>query len=188
MNVRIFNGGKEITIEQLDKEFTSEFLKRNPFGGLLVATLKLIGGMMKEASEELMKEEKPVLLLSEGKKEVTEENLFKEGDAILEENNKTPQCSGNPDDCPVCGENMLFNFSDALNSLKNDAKVVRKSWMGYLDVSYLMLISEGQTDIGMTSEPFIAVVSNDETRFEPYIIQNDDLLAEDWLLIPNKEN
>lgn len=102
---------------------------------------------------------------------------------VIEMKPVSEECTGNPENCPVCGEEILYNFSEALDALKMGAKVVRKSWLEHLDVSSLVLVPEQLHDTGQTNEPFIAVISKDETRFEPYIIQNDDLLAKDWLLI-----
>ena len=166
MVVKIIKDGQEIDIKDLDKDFVSQLLKRNPYGMLIMALLQLSASVL-EDSEEIEKEE----------------DLFTKEDVnaldVIEEEVAIPHCTGDPSNCSLCnnGEELVVDFSGALDALKEGYRVIRKSWYG-LDVSYLFLFKEND----VTYSTFLLKDSKNEKVY-PYTFQHDDLLAEDWLVI-----
>lgn len=131
--MKIIKDGQEIDIKDLDKDFVSEILKNNKYGILLQNTLKLAAWALELQNH--LDEEQPV---------EKEEDLFTKEDVnalqVIEEEISVPHCTGDPTNCSLCnnGEELIVNFSGALDALKEGYRVIRKSWYG-LDVSYLFL-------------------------------------------------
>ena len=160
MVVKIIKDGQEIDIKNLDKDFLNN---------LLVTFLSQVG--LKEDNELL---KNPV---------EKEEDLFTKEDVnalqVIEEEIPVPHCTGDPTNCSLCNnaEELIVDFSGALDALKEGYRVIRKSWCG-LDVSYLFLFKEND----VTYSTFLLKDSKNEKVY-PYTFQHDDLLAEDWLVI-----
>ena len=160
MVVKIIKDGQEIDIKNLDKDFLNN---------LLVTFLSQVG--LKEDNELL---KNPV---------EKEEDLFTKEDVnaldVIEEEVAIPHCTGDPSNCSLCnnGEELIVDFSGALDALKEGYRVIRKSWYG-LDVSYLFLFKEN--DVAYST--FLLKDSKNEKVY-PYTFQHDDLLAKDWLVI-----
>ena len=148
MVVKIIKDGQEIDIKDLDKEFSNEVLE-NPL---------IMGGLIRLLLKHSM---------TFDKKEVLEEEVA------------VPHCTGDPTNCSLCNneEELIVDFSGALDALKEGYRVIRKSWYG-LDVSYLFLFKENDVAYSI----FLLKDSKNEKVY-PYTFQHDDLLAEDWLVI-----
>lgn len=169
MNVKFFRDGKEITIEELGVDFSRDYFKDNIFGQLLMQTLELAHDALKNSREQEEKAQ-PELLLKD------EPNLFEKLEDKVTES-PVPECSGDPDNCPLCGSEVNVTFSEALAALKEGKHVIRKSWIGVgLDVDYLYLSQE--------SDDYYSAfyISDLEGKDYVYTFQHDDLTAEDWLI------
>lgn len=186
MNVKIIrvSDGQEVDIKHLDKEFAGQFLSNNPFGLMIMATMAILKDALQpteEVSEKALDvapdqevyqdREQPNLVL-DVKELAPKEDLFAE----------EAQCTGNPGDCPICGnQEEGFSFSEALEILRNGGKVTRKEWFD-LDVDYLFLFEGSET-----AYPAFLLQDSENQKIYPYTFQHDDLLAKDWILI-DEEN
>lgn len=127
---------------------------------------------------------KTLELAKKGVKENT--NLFKED----------LECSGNPLTCPLCGEDYLSNFEEALEALKNGKRVTRKLWIEDDKEVYLYFVKPAiypsRTEAAKTEfgdeVPYSGyfALRTELGYVTPYNFQHADLLAEDWLII-NKQ-
>jgi hypothetical protein len=183
MVVKIIKDGQEIDIKDLDKDFVSQLLKRNPYGMLIMALLQLSSSVL-ENSEELEKEEEDLF---------TEKNV--NSLQVIEEEVAVPQCTGDPSNCSLCnnGEELIVDFSGALDALKEGYRVTRKSWVEKGKQKYLYFVPAAtypsRTDVARQEfgeeVPYSAYIAlrTDLGYVTPYTITNSDLLAEDWLVI-----
>lgn len=188
MNVRFFTqNGQEIDITQLNQEFMREFLSKNPFGLLILGTLQLasdaLKGNLSDAPESVAEAKSPLLLAENTTS--SDENLFNAGDAILREE---PQCSGDPENCPICNPGIiesafLSDFSEALEEMKNGEFVTRREWATTGVTGHLCIIPETTYAENFTTGAYIAFYDSEENTYTPYSPNNFDLMAEDWLLI-----
>jgi len=117
-----------------------------------------------------------------------EENLKKEEDAV-------PHCTGDPTNCALCNneEELIVDFSGALDALKEGYRVTRKSWVEKGKERYLYFVPAAtypsRTDVARQEfgeeVPYSAYIAlrTDLGYVTPYTITNPDLLAEDWLVI-----
>jgi hypothetical protein len=184
MKVKIIKDGQEIDIKDLDKDFVSQLLKRNPYGMLIMALLQLSSSVL-ENSEELEKEEDLF----------TEENV--NSLQVIEEeiHDGMAQCTGDPSNCSLCnnGGELIVDFSGALDALKEGYRVTRKSWVEKGKQRYLYFVPAAtypsRTDVARQEfgeeAPYSAYIAlrTDLGYVTPYAITNPDLLAEDWLVI-----
>ena len=188
MVVKIFKEGQEIDINDLDKDFVSEILKNNKYGILLQNTLQLAAWALELSQHDLDEEE-----VSE-----KEEDLFTKEDVnalqVIEEENVS-HCTGDPTNCAVCnnGEELVVDFSGALDALKEGYRVTRKSWVEKGEQRYLYFVPAAtyptRTDVARQEfgdeVPYSGYIAlrTDLGYVTPYSITNPDLLAEDWLVI-----
>lgn len=176
MVVKIIKDGQEIDIKNLDKDFLNN---------LLVTFLSQVG--LKEGNELL---KNPV---------EKKEDLFTKEDVnslqVIEEEVVTPHCTGDPSNCSLCnnGEELVVDFSGALDALKEGYRVTRKSWVEKGKQRYLYFVPAAtypsRTDVARQEfgeeVPYSAYIAlrTDLGYVTPYTITNPDLLAEDWLVI-----
>ena len=166
MAVKIIKDGQEIDIKDLDKEFSNEVLE-NPL---------IMGGLIRLLLKHSM---------TFDKKEVLEEEIH---DGMA-------QCAGVPTNCSLCnnGEELIVDFSGALDALKEGYRVTRKSWVEKGKQKYLYFVPAAtypsRTDVARQEfgeeVPYSAYIAlrTDLGYVTPYTITNPDLLAEDWLVI-----
>lgn len=164
MVVKIIKDGQEIDIKDLDKEFSNEVLE-NPL---------IMGGLIRLLLKHSM---------TFDKKEVLEEEVT------------VPHCTGDSTNCSLCNnkEELIVDFSGALDALKEGYRVTRKSWVEKGKQKYLYFVPAGtyptQTDAARQEfgeeVPYSAYIAlrTDLGYVTPYTITNPDLLAEDWLVI-----
>lgn len=176
MVVKIIKDGQEIDIKNLDKDFLNN---------LLVTFLSQVG--LKEDNELL---KNPV---------EKEEDLFTKEDVnalqVIEEEVAVPHCTGDPTNCALCNnrEELVVDFSGALDALKEGYRVTRKSWVEKGKQRYLYFVPAAtypsRTDVARQEfgeeVPYSAYIAlrTDLGYVTPYTITNPDLLAEDWLVI-----
>lgn len=182
MNVKIIrvSDGQEIDIKQLDKQFAGQYLSENPFGLIITATL----GLLQDAIRPDFTEEESL------KEAVAEQpDLFSQVETPIADFTKIEEkssCTGNPGNCPVCSDEApaeyFSDFSEALSEMKEGEHVTRKAWLVQGANGHIELVEENDIH-----DSFIAYYDNDTNKYVPYVLTNDDLLAEDWLLI-KKEN
>lgn len=106
-----------------------------------------------------------------------------------------PHCTGDPTNCSLCnnGEELIVDFSDALDALKEGYRVTRKSWVEKGKQRYLYFVPAAtypsRTNVARQEfgeeVPYSAYIAlrTDLGYVTPYTITNPDLLAEDWLVI-----
>lgn len=189
MVVKIIKDGQEIDIKDLDKDFVSEILKNNKYGILLQNTLQLAAWAL-QLSQNDLDEKQPV---------EKEEDLFNDKAVnalqVIEEEVSVPHCTGDPTNCSLCnnGEELVVDFSGALDALKEGYRVTRKSWVEKGKQRYLYFVPAAtypsRTDVAIQDfgeeVPYSAYIAlrTDLGYVTPYTITNPDLLAEDWLVI-----
>lgn len=83
------------------------------------------------------------------------------------------------------------NFSEALTHVKDGGKATRDKWVrGCLSGMWIRLVEpEGTSDFdyGMENRPYLELKRGDETLI-PWVATQDDLLAEDWILLEEAED
>lgn len=173
--VKIFRNGNQIEVSDMTVQEIE--VVNNVMGEMFFELLKK-GSTQRTRPEVTVEQPKLVL---DTKEEAPTEDLFKESESALKE--EVAACTGNSSNCPICGngdlpEEFLSDFSDALEELKEGSSVTRKAWLNQGANGYLELI-EGNESF----DSFISYFDNDENKSSPYTLTNDDLLAEDWLLI-----
>ena len=162
--MKIIKDGQEIDIKDLDKEFSNEVLE-NPL---------IMGGLIRLLLKHSM---------TFDKKEVLEEEI------------PVPHCTEDPTNCSLCnnGEELVVDFSGALDALKEGYRVTRKSWVEKGKQRYLYFVPAAtypsRTHVARQEfgeevpySAYIALIT-DLGYVTPYTITNPDLLAEDWLVI-----
>ena len=114
---------------------------------------------------------------------------------IEKEKVAVPHCTGDPTNCAVCNnrEELVVDFSGALDALKEGYRVTRKSWVEKGKQRYLYFVPAAtyptRTDVARQEfgdeVPYSGYIAlrTDLGYVTPYSITNPDLLAEDWLVI-----
>ena len=114
---------------------------------------------------------------------------------IEKEKVAVPHCTGDPTNCAVCNnrEELVVDFSGALDALKEGYRVTRKSWVEKGKQRYLYFVPAAtyptRTDVARQEfgdeVPYSGYIAlrTDLGYVTPYTITNPDLLAEDWLVI-----
>lgn len=114
---------------------------------------------------------------------------------IEKEEIPVPHCTGDPSNCSLCnnGEELVVDFSGALDALKEGYRVTRKSWVEKGKQEYLYFVPAAtytsRTHVARQEfgeeVPYSAYIAlrTDLGYVTPYTITNPDLLAEDWLVI-----
>ena len=113
----------------------------------------------------------------------------------VEEEISVPQCTGDSTNCSLCNnaEELIVDFSGALDALKEGYRVTRKSWVEKGKQRYLYFVPAAtypsRTHVARQEfgeeVPYSAYIAlrTDLGYVTPYTITNPDLLAEDWLVI-----
>lgn len=79
-----------------------------------------------------------------------------------------------------------LNFSDALELLKQGKKLQRKGWNGkdmYVVKVDTHKMHDEEREYDM--EDYLVIIKS-ESIINPWSVTNSDLLAEDWVLLPEK--
>ncbi|MFG6336340.1 MAG: DUF2829 domain-containing protein [Lachnospiraceae bacterium] len=88
-----------------------------------------------------------------------------------------------------------MDFSKTLEYLKEGGKATRSKWMKAVrgtqkDVKWIRLVHpEGTSDFdyGMENRPYLELKQEDSTLI-PWVATQEDLLAEDWVLLEDMED
>ena len=174
--VKFFRNGHQIEVS--DMTIQEIEIVNNVMGEMFFEILKK--GNFKKPNQEVVAEQ-PKLVL-DTKEEAPSEDLFKKSEVVEEKG-----CTGDSSNCPICGNGelapeFLSDFSEALEELKEGSWVTRKAWLTQGANGHIELI---QGNEGFDS--FISYFDIDEQKHSPYTLTNDDILAEDWLLIDKKD-
>lgn len=86
----------------------------------------------------------------------------------------------------------VTNFGEALEYLKNGGVVARDKWCFETPgtIMWLRLVElEGTSDFdyGMKNRPYLELKQEDDTLI-PWVATQEDLLAEDWILLEEVED
>lgn len=86
-------------------------------------------------------------------------------------------------------EGFGADFGEALEHLKNGGRVARDSWPGWGRGSMWIRLVEpegiSEFDYGMKNRPYLELKQADDTLI-PWVATQEDLLAEDWVLLNEK--
>lgn len=85
----------------------------------------------------------------------------------------------------------VTNFGEALEYLKNGGKVARDKWVfgTQSTIMWIRLVEpEGTSDFdySMENKPYLELKDADDTLV-PWVATQEDLLAEDWMLLDEEE-
>ena len=82
---------------------------------------------------------------------------------------------------------VMTDFGEALSYVKDGGKAARARWIKY--GMWIRLVEpEGTSDFdyGMENKPYLELKDTDDTLV-PWVATQEDLLAEDWILLEERE-
>ena len=74
----------------------------------------------------------------------------------------------------------LFDFSEALNCLKNDRRVARKGWNGK---KLTIIFEPGHTEMNVIFGPHLEICNENTHKVDTWVPSISDLFAEDWYIV-----
>ena len=82
---------------------------------------------------------------------------------------------------------FVTDFGEALAYVKNGGKTARAKWIsGGMWIRHVEPEGTSDFDYGMENMPYLEMKTADDTLI-PWVASQEDLLAEDWMLLEDQE-